>query len=483
MARVAGVDSSTQSCKVVVCDADTGEVLAQAHAPHPPGTEVSAESWWQALCAAGAGLIDDVDAIAVAGQQHGLVALDSGGLPVRDALLWNDIRSAAAAEDLIAELGGPQAWADAVGSVPVAAFTVAKLRWMADHEPDLADRAHRIMLPHDYLTWRLRGGPTARGNEPTTDRGDASGTGYWSPATQRYREDLLALAFRGRTPELPRVAEPSEAIGRTPAGALIAAGTGDNAGAALGLGIEDGDIVLSLGTSGTVYTRASRPSADSTGAVAGFADATGAFLPLVCTLNAARVLGSTADLLGVDLAELEELARQAPPGADGVVLLPYLSGERTPNLPHATGSLHGLRPDSMRPSTIARAAFEGMLCNMAEALDHLRTCGIPIRRILLIGGAARSTLVAEIAAQIFGVAVTVPEPNEYVALGAARQAAWALTGATQVPHWPARTIAEIPAPGDGGAAGDRIRAEYQRAREAIYGRRAEATKQSFRNAR
>ncbi|MEU7142025.1 xylulokinase [Nocardia sp. NPDC046473] len=465
-ATVAGVDSSTQSCKVVVCDADTGEILHQANAPHPDGTEVSPEAWWDALCAAGAGLLEHVDAIAVAGQQHGLVALDAAGRPVRDALLWNDVRSAAAADELIRELGGPQAWADAVGSVPLAAFTVTKLRWLADHEPELADRTARIMLPHDYLTWRLRGGGPAV--EPTTDRGDASGTGYWSPADCEYRKDLLALGFRGRTPELPRVLDPSEAAGRTPGGALVAAGTGDNAGAALGLGLGDGDVVVSLGTSGTVFARSAVPSADASGAVAGFADATGAFLPLVCTLNAARVLAYAADLLSVDLSALESLAAQAPPGADGLVLLPYLSGERTPNLPHATGSLHGLRPETMRPSHIARAAFEGMLCNMAEALDHLRARGTGVRRILLIGGAARSSLVAEIAAQIFGVPVTVPQPIEYVALGAARQAAWALSGAAEPPSWPARTIAEIPAP-DVSSIGNHIRAEYQRVQGDLYG--------------
>ncbi|WP_062985550.1 xylulokinase [Nocardia anaemiae] len=470
MATVAGVDSSTQSCKVVLCDADTGEILDQAHAPHPQGTAVPAESWWQALCSAGEGLLDRADAVAIAGQQHGLVTLDADGRPVRDALLWNDIRSADAAEELIAELGGPQVWADAVGSVPLAAFTVAKLRWLADHEPEHADRAHRVLLPHDYLTWRLRGGSSDPTVEPTTDRGDASGTGYWSPATGRYRPDLLAHAFRGRNPELPRVAGPAEAVGRTPAGALVAAGTGDNAGAALGLGITDGDVVISLGTSGTVYTRAAAPSADATGAIAGFADATGAFLPLACTLNAARVLDATAELLGVDNSGLESLARQAPPGSEGVVMLPYLSGERTPNLPQATGSLHGLRPETLRPSHIARAAVEGMLCNMADALDHLRAAGIPIRRVLLIGGAARSALVAEIAAQIFGLTVTVPEPNEYVALGAARQAAWALTGTAQPPNWPARTIAEIRAPSDGGAIGKRIRAAYASTRQTLYAR-------------
>lgn len=468
MAIVAGVDSSTQSCKVILCDADTGEILDQARAPHPDGTVVPAESWWQALCSAGNGLLDRADAVAIAGQQHGLVALDADGRPVRDALLWNDIRSAAAAEELIAELGGPQVWADAVGSVPLAAFTVTKLRWLADHEPEAADRTHRVLLPHDYLTWRLRGGLSDPTVEPTTDRGEASGTGYWSPATGRYRTDILGHAFRSRTPELPRVAGPAEAVGRAPGGALVAAGTGDNAGAALGLGITDGDAVISLGTSGTAYLRATAPSADATGAIAGFADATGAYLPLVCTLNAARVLDATAALLGVDSTGLEILARQAPPGSEGVVMLPYLSGERTPNLPHSTGSLHGLRPETLRPSHIARAAVEGMLCNVADALDHLRGAGIPIQRVLLIGGAARSPLVAELTAQIFGLTVTVPEPNEYVALGAARQAAWALNGTAQPPSWPGHTIAEVRAPSDGGAIGWRIRAVYQSARQALY---------------
>lgn len=468
MTTVAGIDSSTQSCKVVVCDADSGEILGRGQAPHPEGTEVAPAAWWDALCTAGAGLLEHVDAIAVAGQQHGLVALDAAGRPVRDALLWNDLRSADAAEELIADLGGARAWADAVGSVPVAAFTVAKLRWLADHEPELADRTAHVLLPHDYVTWRLRDGGAGHMPEPTTDRGDASGTGYWSPADGGYREDLLAMAFRGRRPFLPRVLRPDEPAGRTPSGVLVAAGTGDNAGAALGLGITEGDVVVSLGTSGTVFARSGRPGADPSGAVAGFADATGAFLPLVCTLNAARVLTSTADLLGVDLPTLESLAAPEPPGADGVVLLPYLAGERTPNLPHATGSLHGLRPGAMRPGTVARAAFEGLLCHLADALDHLTGSGVTPRRVLLIGGAARSRLVAEVAAQVFGVTVTVPEPAEYVALGAARQAAWALSGASRPPGWPARTVAEIPAPTDA-AAGRRIRAEYERARRALHG--------------
>jgi xylulokinase len=380
---VAGVDSSTQSCKVVVCDAGTGKVLARGRAAHPEGTEVAPEAWWEALLQAGDGLLDRVDAIAVAAQQHGLVALDMDGLPVRKALLWNDTRSARAAEDLVDDLGGAREWAKAVGTVPVAAITAAKLRWLADHEPEHADRTRTVTLPHDWLSWRLCGGP-ASGVRPVTDRGDASGTGYWSPAEGRYREDLLRLAFRGRAPELPRVLAPGAAAGRTPTGALVAAGTGDNMGAALGLGIGPGDVVISLGTSGTAFARSPHPTADPSGAVAGFADATGQFLPLVCTLNAARVLSSTARMLGAGLEEIDALARQAESGAGGLVLLPYLDGERTPNLPEATGSLLGIRTTWPAPPSrgcsaewpthwtncAARASVRSGCCSSAEPRRH-----------------------------------------------------------------------------------------------------------------
>ncbi|MGH3648953.1 MAG: FGGY family carbohydrate kinase, partial [Micromonosporaceae bacterium] len=247
MTLVAGIDSSTQSCKVVVYDAETGAVVRQARAPHPDTTEVDPRLWWDAWVEASSGLLDGVRALAVAGQQHGMVTLDEAGDVVRPALLWNDTRSAQAAADLVAELGGPDAWATAVGSVPVASFTVTKLRWLASHEPALADRVARVLLPHDWLTWRILG----PGSQPVTDRGDASGTGYWSPYTGEYRDDLLRRAF-GRDLALPRVAGPAEAVGET-GGILVGPGTGDNMGAALGLGVRDGDVVVSLGTSGTVF--------------------------------------------------------------------------------------------------------------------------------------------------------------------------------------------------------------------------------------
>ena len=328
---VAGVDSSTQSTKVVVCDAATGEIVREGRAAHPEGTEVDPAAWWAAYEeATSAGLLEDVQAIAVAGQQHGMVALDEDRNVVRKALLWNDTRSARAAADLVRELGGAQAWADAVGTVPLASITVAKLRWFAEHEPSLADQVRDVVLPHDWLTAQIVGSGTATGVRLVTDRGDASGTGYWAPSRGTYRTDLLERAF-GRDLGLPDVLGPHEVAGTTAGGMIVGPGTGDNMGAALGLGLGPGDIVVSLGTSGTVFGVAEAPTADSTGFVAGFADATGRFLPLVCTLNAARVLTAAATTLRTDHAGLDELALSATPGAGGLTLLPYLddSGSET----------------------------------------------------------------------------------------------------------------------------------------------------------
>ncbi|GAA3181393.1 xylulokinase [Nonomuraea roseoviolacea] len=474
MTLVAGVDSSTQSCKVVVRDAVTGRLVRQGRAAHPEGTEVHPAHWWAAFLRAveEAGGLDDVAAISVAGQQHGMVCLDETGQVVRDALLWNDTRSAEAAAALVAELGGPTAWAEAVGSVPVASFTIAKLRWLAEHEPGNARRVAAVCLPHDWLTWRLAGAlglpfdawadaPPPPLDHLTTDRGDASGTGYWSPATGAYRTDLLKAAF-GAVPLLPRVLGPvadaatpdapagpgADALARgasaadllargtTTAGegsrhggdvgrTRIAPGTGDNMAAALGVGARPGDVVVSIGTSGTVFAVSDAPSADPSGQVAGFADATGRFLPLVCTLNAARVMDAAARLTGVGLDRLGELALQAPAGAGGLTLVPYLEGERTPNQPTATGAVHGLTLATSTPAHLARAAIEGMLCGLADGLDAL---GLSPERVLLIGGGARSEAVRRIAPTVFGRPVLAPPPGEYVADGAAYQAAWLLDG-------------------------------------------------------
>ena len=295
MALVAGVDSSTQSCKIVIRDADTGTLVRHGRAPHPDDTEVSPELWWIALQSAteAAGGIDGVAALSIAGQQHGMVCLDEDGAVVRDALLWNDTRSARAADELVRELGA-LAWAERVGTVPVASITITKLRWLAQHEPDHAARTAAVCLPHDWLTWRLRGSPGL--DELTTDRSDASGTGYFDSRFGEYCRDLLQLAMGRDDLVLPSIVAPRGSSGSLGA-ALLGAGAGDNAAAMLGVDAGS-DTVVSVGTSGVVMARHDVRPADPTGIVAGFADASGAYLPLACTLNAARVLDATAALLG-----------------------------------------------------------------------------------------------------------------------------------------------------------------------------------------
>ncbi|MBM6405375.1 xylulokinase [Phycicoccus sp. CSK15P-2] len=462
---VAGVDTSTQSCKVVVCDAESGEVVRTGRGTHPDATEVDPAHWWDAWeSATEGGLLDGVSAVAVGGQQHGMVLLDDADEVVRPALLWNDTRSADAAADLVRELDGPRAWAESVGVVPLAAITAAKLRWVRDHEPESMDRAVRCVLPHDWLTGRVL---AAGGGfeEWTTDAGDASGTGYFDAGSREYRPDLLRRAA-GKDLAVPRVAGPSEIVGRTSSGLAVAPGTGDNMGAALGLGLRRGDVVVSLGTSGTAFARHDRPTADERGFVQSFADAEAGFLPLVCTLNAARVLTAGATMLGVDLPGLDDLALAGRPGAEGLTLLPFLDGERTPNLPSATGSVHGITRTNVTPENLARAVVEGMLLGLASAVDAVRDAGCPVERVLLIGGAAASRSVRAVAPDILGAPVAVPAPGEYVAVGAARQAAWAVSGAESAPTW--EVAVEATADPADPAAGAEARERYATVLAATY---------------
>ena len=431
---IAGVDSSTQSVKVVIRDAHTGQLVREGRASHPDGTEVDPAHWLTGLHAAfnDAGGLDDVEAISIAGQQHGMVALDSDGEVIRPALLWNDTRSAKEAEDLNREVGGDHVIARKVGSKLVASFTASKVRWMADHEPDNASRVASIALPHDWLSWQLQGGKDL--TKLFTDRSDASGTGYFDPSTSHYRDEIVRLALRhDQNFTLPKIIEPSQFGGTTLAGIPIAAGAGDNAGAALGIQAQPGDVIVSLGTSGTAFAVSETPTHDPSGEVAGFADATGRYLPLVCTLNAARILDAACRILGKTHDEVAHLALAAKPGANGLTLLPYFEGERTPNRPKATGVFAGMNLNNSNPEDIARAMVEGMLAGLADAVDSLVALGVGINRILLIGGAAKNPAVPVIASALFGREVLVPPAGEYVANGAAKQAAWALLG--QMPTW------------------------------------------------
>ena len=464
---VVGVDSSTQSCKVLVVDASTGATVANGSAPHPDGTAIDPRAWIEALraawWAAGVAGRTDVIGVGVSGQQHAMVAVDARGVPVHEALLWNDLRSAEQAQRMVMDLG-VAAWMEAVNVLPVPAITLTKLAWLRENRPETAARVHRVMLPHDWLVLHLCGAFA-------TDRSDASGTGYFNATTNRYRHDLIERYF-GAVPELPRVLPPGGTAGTLlpewgggERAIPVSAGTGDNAGAALGLELASGDVVVSVGTSGTVFTRASEVVTDAAGVTAGFADATGEHLPLLCTLNAARVLASTAELLGVDLERFDELARSGATDAGGLTLLPYFDGERTPNLPDATGELHGITRASSTPTNLARAAVLAIANSLADCLEHLRSIGAPARRVLLIGGGAKSTALRSVLADTFGQAVTVPEAREYVALGAARQATWAATG--RLPDWRPSIEAVLEPTWNPGPA--EYRARYARLRSALTG--------------
>ncbi len=428
MALVAGVDSSTQSTKVEVRDLDTGAVVARGSAPHPattpPRSEQDPHCWWEAFeiawAAAGS---PRVEALSVAGQQHGMVVLDGDREVIRPAKLWNDTETAPDAGWLIKQLpGGATDWATAVGSVPVAAFTVTKLSWLHRSEPDSWARLAHVVLPHDWMTFRLTG-------ELVTDRGDASGTGYWSPSSGEYRWDLLAIIDNGRdwSTVVPRVATPTEVVGEWN-GAKVACGTGDNMAAALGLGLQPGVAVLSLGTSGTAYAVSDSATADSSGLVAGFADASGRYLPLACTLNATKVTDAVARLLGVDHAEFDRLALAAPSGAGGVTVLPYFDGERTPNLPNSTGLVTGIRSDVSREQ-LARAAVEGVVCGLLDALDAVGAL-TPLTGVRLVGGGARSAAYRQVVADLCDLPVALAEADEAVATGACVQAAAVALGVT-----------------------------------------------------
>ncbi|WP_433347555.1 xylulokinase [Microtetraspora malaysiensis] len=419
------MDSSTQSTKALVVDVATGAVVARGQAPHAvsgtaagDGKESDPEQWWAALREAlgqcGPYALRAA-AISVSGQQHGLVTLDSRGRPVRPALLWNDVRSAPQRDQLVDELGGPHAWAERIGSVPAPAFTVTKWAWLRENEPEAVRATAAVRLPHDYLTERLTG-------QGTTDRGDASGTGWWASVSETYDEEILEHV--GLSPDLlPRLLPQGSAAGTVrnlpdlplATGALVAAGTGDNMAAALGLGLRPGQPVLSLGTSGTVYTVSARRPADPTGIVAGFADAGDAWLPLACTLNCTLAVDRIAGLLGRD--------REAVEQGGSAVMLPFLDGERTPDLPLASGLLYGLRHDTT-PGQVLQAAYDGAVFALLTALGRvLDEDAAPDALILLIGGGAKGTAWRETVRRLSGRPVHIPRAGELVALGAAAQAA------------------------------------------------------------
>ncbi|MFC7788434.1 xylulokinase [Microbacterium sp. MAHUQ-60] len=456
---VAGVDSSTQQTKLVVLDLACGDLVHSSALPHPDGTELDPAHWWSALHGSGSAEPPGTAAMSIAAQQHSTIFLDADGDSVRPALLWNDLRASESARRLREELGDA-AWLDATGLLPDSAHPVSKLRWIAEHEPENAARIASVLLPHDWLTWHV----TGRRGAPVTDRSDASATGYWSPRTERFRDDLVARALGHRT-RVPTVLPVSGRAGETAAGTLVAPGCGDNAATHLALDTVPGDVIISIGTSVTVSMRTLHPVNDPTGTIDTMADSRSGFIPIVVLLNGARVLLGTARMLGIGLKRLDELAGSAAPDANGALLIPYLDGERNPSAAASSGMLVGLSRKSMTPADIARATVLGLGCAISNAFDTMTRSGASPRRILLVGGGARAACVRQVIADLIGHPIEWPTHREHAAYGAARQAAWALTGAP--PDWaPLPTLTVHPSAG-----GDWVHGVRERYAAATTGRR------------
>lgn len=424
---VLGVDSSTQSTKVLAIDTTTGEIVAEGRAPHSGHDVQHPREWWDALVAATRQVISPdvrIEAISVGGQQHGMVVLDEQDEVIRPAPLWNNVDAAEDAE----RLNEAADFVAAVGTRLVSSITISKLAHLARTAPGDLQRTAAVGLPHDWLNFRLTG-------LLATDRGEASGSGWWSPAESRDRRDLLALAVgdeKALTLRLPRVIGPNDAIGVVspdaaaalgiPAGIPVGPGTGDNMAAALGIGAMTGELVISLGTSGTAFAVSDHPVADESGEIEGFADATGRFLPLTCMLNCTRVVDTVCAMVGLDRQTGLERAGTVAPGAQGLLMMPYLAGERMPNLPEAKGSLHGLSMENATPDLMVRASLDAVAAGLAYSLDALARQGVASHEVMLVGGGSQHPAWRQAIADATGLPVVVRGGSEHAARGAALQA-------------------------------------------------------------
>ncbi len=455
-----GLDVGTQATKALLFDAGSGAVAGRGSAPHemigglPEGAAEQDPQQWLAAAAsatrqalASAPTAARVAGLAVSGQQHGLVVLDAAGEVVRPAKLWCDTSTSAEAAELSAMLGRP---------VPTG-YTASKILWLARHEPRRWAAVKRVLLPHDYLNYRLTG-------QATMEAGDASGTGFFDPVTRRFDPAAMA-AVDPRLPELlppllaagapaGRLSDAGAALLGLPAGIPVASGGGDNMLSAIGAGAtRPGVVVASLGTSGTVFTYSARPVVDPAGLIAPFCDSTGGWLPLLCVMNCTNVTEEVRASTGATLAELTAAAARVPPGCGGVLWLPYLQGERVPDLPRASGTLTGLRAGSLAPGVLFRAALEGTALNLGWGVERMRALGLPVTAVRVAGGGAGNPLWRQILADVLGAPVAPLAETESAALGAALQAWWTVrrldgevVSADDVATPVARTTGEVSAP-------------------------------------
>jgi len=438
-----GIDSGTQGTKGVVFSREDGRILSEAYTDHQlieniGGRREQEPGWWIEACSTVIGRLlkknnvsrDMIYAIGVSGQQHGMVPLDAHGEVIRPAKLWCDTETSPQCDQITEHIGNHAKVIELIGNSIAAGFTASKILWLKQHEPHSYERLATVLLPHDYINFWLTG-------QRKTEFGDASGTAYFDVKTRTWSEAILnAIDESGRLQKcLPELIPSDKPVGtirleiaerfELNPDVLVSSGGGDNMMAAIGTGnVIPGIVTTSLGTSGTIYSFSDKPVIDPNGELAAFCSSSGGWLPLVCTMNVTVSTELTRNLLGLSLADLNQLASSAPPGAEGILLLPYFSGERTPALPNAKAVFFGLTGTNYIASNLARASMEGATLGLRYGLDVLRQQGITPTEIRLVGGGAKSPLWRQIVADVFNCPVVCPESSEAGAMGAALQAMW-----------------------------------------------------------
>lgn len=453
-----GIDSGTQSTKAIAIDFESGKIVAEAQQGYdflpnlPPGhLEQNPQDWIDAVDATISSVLEklggrrgEVAGIGVSGQQHGLVVLDADDKVVRPAKLWCDTSTAAQCDHFSAEFGGAAGLIELAGNAIMPGYTIPKLLWLKENEPDHFAATASVLLPHDYINFWLTG-------VKRMEFGDASGTGILNLRTREWCGELMDFVDPRVREMLPPLGSSREAHGVVKSAlaekwgiskdVVVSAGGGDNMMGAIGTGnVKPGVVTASFGTSGTLYGVADSPVIDPKGEVAAFCDSTDLWMPLVCTMNVTVVTEQIRALFGYQISELESAVRSAPTGAEGVMFLPYLNGERTPNLPNGSGVLHGLRGDNMTAANLARAAMEGATLGLAYGMNRFRELGMSPSEIRLTGGGSKSAIWRQIAADAFNAEVVSLETAEGAGLGAAIQAAFVKLGATAYEELCARLV-------------------------------------------
>lgn len=440
MSVVCGIDLGTQSCKIILYNEHTRQILAKSQAlleiiAKNDGTREQKAEWYEAaladcFAAIPSNLRAEIDAIGVSGQQHGFVPLDASGQAIRPVKLWNDTSTTAECKELTHNAGGEAALLAETGLLMLPGYTAPKILWLKNHEPQAYAQLRHVLLPHDYINFLLTG-------RYVTECGDASGTALFDVRSRSWSRQICNLIDPNLIDFLPYIIELDLPAGRVsaeaakrfgiPEGAIVSAGGGDNMMSAIGTGtVRNGFLTMSLGTSGTLYGYSDRPVVDPAGNLAAFCSSTGGWLPLLCTMNCTVASEQIRSLLGTNIEELNRLAESASIGAEGLVMLPFFNGERIPNLPNGRASINGATAANFSKENLARAAMEAAIFGMRIGLESFKKLGFAAREIRLAGGGAKSRLWRQIAAYVTGLPVRVPKEEEAAAFGAALQALWCL---------------------------------------------------------